>query len=192
MFHTSRSKRSDSSTAITGGLPTFAPQNLARALVREQTPEQTKSAPAREHSPAKAVTTINIDLGSAVRGALAVAEYFGRRQAKKRAEEKELEKKALELAAEYQGLVGVPDLLMRSDCNRQQAEQCLALLEKASLCRYLCQYQEEALYVFPGYLPRVWECDYCASQRPVPSGTPASTLCQCGSCGAAMSQKILA
>lgn len=180
-------------TLLSGGLPTFSPSTVARAARRDKSEEEAPARPPARSRPAPASTstTVHIDLGSALKGAVAVAEFFCRRAAGKRAALKELEQTCLQLAAEYQGLVGVPDLLMRAECDRGQAMECLDRLEKASLCRYLCDYQEEALYVFPGFLPRQWECDYCGSKLPVPQGTPASTLCQCGSCGASMSQKIL-
>jgi hypothetical protein len=134
---------------------------------------------------------IQIDLGTALQGAVAVADFFVKRSAARRVAQRELEQTCLQLAQEYQGLLGVPDLLMRAQCDRKQAECCLQQLERASLCRYLCDYQQEALYVFPGFLPRQWECDYCQSRLPVPQGTPASSMCQCAGCGANMTQKII-
>ncbi len=80
---------------------------------------------------------------------------------------------------------------MRAECDRKGAESCLSRLEKAQFCRFLCHYQDEALYVFPGYLPRAWECEYCSNQIPTPAGTPPSAQCECGCCGAQMGQKIL-
>jgi hypothetical protein len=187
MFHSSRSK--NSSSVVSGGLPTFSPKTVARALAREPKPEAPKPKPPA--APGPTATTIHIDLGSTIRGAVAVAEFFAGRAAKKREAAIDLEGKAMTLAAEYQGIVGVPDLIMRTGCDRAQALRALEALEKASLCRFLCHYQDEALYVFPGYLPRAWECDYCLAKVSVPSGTPASALCRCGGCGAMMSQKIL-
>lgn len=177
---------------VHGGLAVFSPRSVAGALVKEkERPEQSpREAPtAEDRRPLN--TTISVDLGTAFKGAVAVAEYLVRRQARKREAEKALESKTLELAAEYQGLVGVPDLLLRADCDRKQAEQCLTRLEAAQVCRFLCHYREEALYVFPGHLPRTWECAYCGGQSPVPLGIPSSRTCECANCGAIMSQKIL-
>ena len=172
-------------------LAVFSPRAVAGALVKEkERPEPRRRETPIETEP-HATATINIDLGTAFKGAVAVAEYLVRRQARKREAEKALESKTLELAAEYQGLVGVPDLLLRADCDRKQAEQCLARLEAAQVCRFLCHYREEALYVFPGHLPRTWECDYCGGRRAVPAGTPPSQTCQCANCAATMTQKIL-
>jgi hypothetical protein len=186
MFGTAR--KESPTRAISGGLPTFTPQLVAQAARRPQpAPRQDEpAAEARKASPA-----IQIDLGTALQGAVAVADFFVKRSAARRVAQRELEQTCLQLAQEYQGLLGVPDLLMRAQCDRKQAECCLQQLERASLCRYLCDYQQEALYVFPGFLPRQWECDYCQSRLPVPQGTPASSMCQCAGCGANMTQKII-
>lgn len=172
-------------------LAVFSPRAVASALAKEK--ERPEPRP-RETTPVtgqRATATINIDLGTALKGAVAVAEYLVRRQARKREQERALESKTLELAAEYQGLVGIPDLLLRTDCDRKQAEQCLARLEAAQVCRFLCHYREEALYVFPGHLARIWECDYCGGQSAVLAGTPPLRTCHCPNCAATMTQKIL-
>lgn len=182
-----------SRTSLSGGLPVFSPRTVATALVkpREDEPE----APPRESRPLPErrvpTTTISIDLGSVIKGAVALAEYASRWHLRKRAAARELDRRALELASEYQGLLGVPDLLMRADCDRDGAQSCLTRLEKAQFCRFLCLYQEEAMYVFPGYLPRAWECEYCSNHVPTPLGTPRSPARECECCGAAMVQKIL-
>ncbi len=189
----SANTRTPEARALTGKLPVFSPQSVARAM-RSREDEKPRKPEPRPRRPVRSpgAPTIHIDLGTVLKGAVAVAEFLTRHAARKRAADKELEQDCLRLAAEYQGLVGVPDLLMRTSCDRAQAERCLDRLEKASMCRFLCHYQDEPLYVFPAFLPRMWECDYCASTYPVPASTSAATLCRCNGCGAMMTQKILA
>jgi hypothetical protein len=178
------------SAPLAGRLPAFTPQRVARALHRDGEPrrEQPVKPPPAPSSGGSAVT---IDVAAVLRGALDLAAYLGRRAAQKKAAEQELEARALELACAYQGLLGVPDLLMRTECTRARAQACLCRLESSGVCRFLCTYREEALYVFPAFLPRAWSCEYCLSSYQVRPDMRSLDSCACPGCGAAMSQRIL-
>lgn len=165
-------------------LPTWSPQRVAKTLICE--PKAPVETPVRS-SPTVRWT---VDLGSTLRGATALANFLLARREKSRAAQRQLEHDALHWAAEYRGLLGLPDLVMRGRCSRSQALLCLSSLEDAQLCRLLCHYRGEPVYVFPGLLPRVWECDYCAGRRPVPQGIGAATTCLCTNCGATMTQRV--
>lgn len=180
LFPTSRSKKHP----VGLGIPTFTPAGIAQALGSEKPkPEPVVAKPER------VTTSLTIDLGTAARGALEIAKFLSARAEKKRAAERDLESRALVLAREYQGILGPPDLVLRVGCRKVEAEQCLAELEQAQVCRYLTHYQDEAVYVFPGFLPRIWECEYCSHQVAPTPGAASFKLCQC--CGAPMVNKVL-
>lgn len=164
-------------------LAVFSPQGMARGL-REKSPE-----PKKEVKPSKA-PVITVDIASVAKGAVIVGEFLVRRAAGKRARAQELKALALELAEQFQGFLGLPDLISRGECSREEAQRCLEALEADQYCRYLCHYQDEALYVFPAFLARVWSCDYCASQFAVDASTRDLPVCGCPNCGAAMAQRI--
>lgn len=166
------------------GLAVFTPQGVARGL-REKAPESPK-----EVKPSKKAPTVTVDVASVAKGVVVVGEFLVRRAAGKRARAKELKLLALELAEQFQGFLGVPDLLSRGECSREEALRCLEALEAEQYCRYLCHYQEEALYVFPAFLARVWSCDYCASQFALDAVTRHLSACGCPNCGATMVQRV--
>ncbi len=165
------------------GLAVFTPQGVARGL-REKSPE-----PNKEVKPSKA-PVITVDVASVAKGVMVVGKFLVRRAAGKRARAQELKALALELAEQFQGFLGIPDLLSRGECSREEAQRCFEALEAEQHCRYLCHYQDEALYVFPAFLARVWSCDYCASQFAVDVATRDMPVCGCPNCGASMAQRI--
>lgn len=170
---------------LTGGLPVFSPQRVARSL---KAPEK---EPASAERPAPRATVV-VDLSDAVRGVVAVGKFLFRHHQNRKIAERELDARTLEMARAFRGLVGVPDLLVHADCNRSQAQACLSRMEALGYCRYLATYESEAIYVFPAFLARAWSCEYCLSESPVPQGTDRSATCECSNCGARMAQKILA
>ena len=161
-------------------LPVFTPQRVAQGLRREgKASEQTKRLPA-----------ITVDVASVAKGAILVGQFLARRAAVKKARLQELRAEALELAEQFQGFLGIPDLMAGGRCSREEAANCFDLLENEQYCRFLCLYQEEALYVFPAFLTKVWSCDYCMSEFTVEKEHRKLTQCACPNCGATMRQRV--
>lgn len=167
-------------------LDNFSPQNLAKNLLAPPPPEPEQKRPkAPDRTPS---ATVHVDLGQVVQGVYHLAHLVCDSLSKRRAKREALETKTLELARQFKGFVGAPDLLMNSNCTRQEAEFCLQSLQDKSLCRFLCEYQGEPLFVFPAFLARIWACDYCESEFPALRGAKP---CECRNCGAELAERLL-
>ena len=169
-------------------LTVFTPGAVARNLQPKDPREQPQP---RVQSATSKTPTIVVDIASVAKGAVIVGEYLLRRARNTKLRQQEIRKLTLEVAQLFEGFVGIPDLLARDrDITREDAKNCLRGLEDEQLCRFLCHYQDEPVYVFPAFLARVWECQYCTSTFGVAPENRQLSACGCPNCGATMRQRL--
>lgn len=169
-------------------LAVFTPGALARSLQPKAPREQPQP---RVPSATSKTPIVVVDIASLAKGAVIVGEYLLHRARNTKLRQQEIRKLTLEIAQRFEGFVGIPDLLARDDeITREDARRCLSGLEDEQICRYLCHYHDEPVYVFPAFLARVWECEYCASTFAVRPEDRKLSACGCPNCGAVMRQRL--
>ena len=113
-----------------------------------------------------------------------IFESYERKQRCKQKTRRELLKsKVLNRAEYYQGIVGVPDLLMHDLCDRDEANACFQDLQAAGQCHFLITYKNEELYVFPQWVLRMWSCSYCGLHSAARKADKPGDVSLCSNCG---------
>jgi DNA-directed RNA polymerase subunit RPC12/RpoP len=167
----------------------FTPHNVARTLRRRREEEKPSEKEPR-HSDVHHIS-VDIDILRVVKGVIRVADFLARRSLRKRVQrEQKIDNLVLRMAQRYNGIVGIPDLLMLEVCSREEAERSFQRLKLRGECLYLCDYQQEKLYVFPLHLCRVWHCEYCESEFPVLEEHHQETHLECPNCSARLHYSV--
>lgn len=163
----------------------FTPRSVARNLnskKEREKPQRRRATPS---------VNVFVDVERLFKGVVEVVSYFERRQRRKvEKRERELEELALRLAGTYKGIVGMPDLLMREACDRDEGERCFRRLMARGDCLFLCEYEGESVYVFPAHLARVWHCSHCDSSFPSQPHQSGDERLNCCNCGGTLEQQI--
>lgn len=162
----------------------FTPQGVARAL-REGSQEPPRN-PKPSPSPSRQTSVkVNINAGEVLSGLVNAARFVDGYARRRREERRlELDKSVLTMASQYKGFVGMPDLLLNELCEREEGSACFQRLQREGHCRWLCDYGDEPLYVFPAFLVRTWVCHHCDARYPAAASTGHTRFCEC--CGAAL------
>ncbi len=164
----------------------FTPKNLAQALKKrpqESAEEDSKPQPVK---PQKSNVKVQVHLGGVVEALVQAARFVGSYRLYRRQEfEQKLDRGVLALAARFQGLVGLPDLLMAELCNAEEGVASFQRLLTRGHCHWLCDLDDEPLYLFPAFSVKAWVCRHCDSHFPE-SGAPKtpSDARTCPGCGA--------
>jgi hypothetical protein len=164
----------------------FTPRNVSSQLKEQRKskePKRVEKTESRSSSRSSGVT-VEVNAGDVVSTFWSIFEHYDRRKrSKQRARRDVLKSKVLHLAEYYQGIVGVPDLLMHDWCDREEANNCFQDLQAQGHCHFFTTYHDEDLYVFPELVIRVWNCDYCSSQFAARKSDTPSDVCLCSNCG---------
>jgi hypothetical protein len=169
----------------------FTPQRISSAVRESRKPEPKPAKPTREPSTGSRVN-VQIDTGDLFGTVWNVVRYFDRkRQAKHLARQQELDNKVLHLASHVQGIVGMPDLLMRQWCDREAGKGCFERLQASGDCTFLCTYHDEDVFVFPAFIQRIWNCHYCDSEFTASASDRQNKVCTCTNCGARLELTVV-
>jgi hypothetical protein len=163
----------------------FTPKNVSRQLKARrgsEKPEPQTESRSRNEGP---TVKVNVDAGNILGTFWSMFESYERKRlSKQNARKNLLKNKVKHLAQYYQGIVGVPDLLMHDWCDREEANACFQDLQAEGECHFFTTYQDEDLYVFPQLVIRVWNCGYCSSDYAARKSDKPSDVCLCSNCGA--------
>ena len=163
----------------------FTPKNVSSQLKERREskkPEPRTESRSRNERPA---VQVEVDAARVLGTFWSMFESYERkRRGKLNARRELLKSKVNHLAEYYQGIVGVPDLLMHDWCDREEANACFQDLQAEGQCHFFTTYQDEDLYVFPHLVVRVWKCGYCSSNYAARKTDTPSDVCQCSNCGA--------